>query len=403
MGEHRWRPLVLFAVLLLGGATAALAAAGVFQTGAPVKPNVPPTPKADSGVATTGGVQLLALRVTDPAGGPPWGLRMVHTTRGLLCLQVGRIADGTIGALGQDGIFNDDGRLHPYAANFLQFGGLECSTLDAHGHGFFSATAQALPAAGLNSGCAPYAKHSIGSYTACPTADLRNVYWGLLGPDAISITYRTPDGRPAVEKTAGPDGAYLIVGPPTRDICRLFGPPRYRYRACGNGQTATTQLKSGVILSVHYRDAKTCRLPPPTPSGDLDVSCPLIGYAPPPSHITPAEVATAIHVHVGRTPDLGLGATVSFIARVATQSSDSFYSVHWGEPACGTASTTAATNTDTHAGQTVHIPITVGSCPGVEHVTVDYHPPALTGGIVGQQIDSNPHAILVGRASFNVP
>src|ERR1700691_4973666 len=69
----RWRPLVAIIVLCLGGATGALAAAGVFRSGTPVGANVPPTPHALDGVAIRGSAHLLSLAVSDPQGGPPWG------------------------------------------------------------------------------------------------------------------------------------------------------------------------------------------------------------------------------------------------------------------------------------------------------------------------------------------
>ena len=56
--------------------------------------------------------RLLPLRVPDPAGGPPWGLRMVTTSRGLACLQLGRVVGDQLGVLRQ-GIARNDGRFHP--------------------------------------------------------------------------------------------------------------------------------------------------------------------------------------------------------------------------------------------------------------------------------------------------
>jgi hypothetical protein len=59
----------------------------------------------------------------------------------------------------------------------------------------------------------------------CPPSDLRNIYYGLLGPDAISISYPDPSGRLVSEKTVGAQGAYLALGAPTKFECRLYGPP----------------------------------------------------------------------------------------------------------------------------------------------------------------------------------
>ena len=64
-------------------------------------------------------VRVLPLRVADPDGGPPWGLRVARTSRGLLCVEVGRVVGGRIGVLGRDGAFHDDGAFHPFAENYL--------------------------------------------------------------------------------------------------------------------------------------------------------------------------------------------------------------------------------------------------------------------------------------------
>ena len=79
----------------------------------------PATPNAGIGVPAPGGSRLLALRTADPQGGPPWGMRLVHTTRGEICVQIGRLADGQLGQLGIDGAFHDDGRFHPLAPDIL--------------------------------------------------------------------------------------------------------------------------------------------------------------------------------------------------------------------------------------------------------------------------------------------
>ncbi len=119
---------VVFAVLL--GAAAALAATGVIGFGAPVKAShplarEPPSVTAGVGIPVVGAngnpasVQPLAISVPDPGGGLPWGMRIVRTTRGLLCLQIGRLLDGRLGVIGQDGQFGDDGLFHELPASAL--------------------------------------------------------------------------------------------------------------------------------------------------------------------------------------------------------------------------------------------------------------------------------------------
>ncbi len=111
----RPRTLLLVPALAVLGTGAALAA-GILLTGTPAGPKVPPVPTAGYGAAAT--TKLLPLHVADPAGGLRWGLRTVRTTRDDVCLQVGRLADGTIGALGEDGAFGDDHRFHPFSDNY---------------------------------------------------------------------------------------------------------------------------------------------------------------------------------------------------------------------------------------------------------------------------------------------
>ena len=101
--SSRHRIIVVLVVLsVLAVAAVAVAASGVLS-GAPVKnpPGVKISPTRGEGTVT--GATLLPLRVADPAGGLPWGLRLVHTTRGYACLQLGRVNGSQIGVLGQDG------------------------------------------------------------------------------------------------------------------------------------------------------------------------------------------------------------------------------------------------------------------------------------------------------------
>jgi hypothetical protein len=255
------RPVaVVLACLLVTGS--ALAATGALRTGEPVGATVGAIPDADEGVTLPGSAHLLGLRVADPDGGPPWGLRVLRTTRGLMCLQVGRILDGRIGVLGQDGAFDNDGAFHPLSVNFLDGSG--CGTEDARGDAFVNEQQHGTPASALTDD----RRHvSGGCYTAnppsrsCPRSDLRDVYFGLLGPAAASITHLTPTGAIATTPTAGRDGAYLIVLPHTAMHCGAYQP------FCGGSQRYSTggpELEpSDVIRAVSYRGAPSCELPTP--------------------------------------------------------------------------------------------------------------------------------------------
>ena len=46
-------------------------------------------------------------------------MRIEHTTRGQLCMQVGRVDGGRLGELGVDSAFGSDGRFHALPATVL--------------------------------------------------------------------------------------------------------------------------------------------------------------------------------------------------------------------------------------------------------------------------------------------
>ena len=51
-----------------------------------------------------GAASLTNLRVPDPAGGPPWGIRLSRSERGKICYTPGRILDGKLGMV-KGGVF----------------------------------------------------------------------------------------------------------------------------------------------------------------------------------------------------------------------------------------------------------------------------------------------------------
>jgi hypothetical protein len=109
-----WRLVVAgLAGLVLTGA-AAYGATTLIGVGAPA-PN-PPAP------VTPSNLELLGLRVADPGGGPSWGIRLALSqprigpradrARADVAIQIGRIRDGQMGFIGQDGVFDDDHLFH---------------------------------------------------------------------------------------------------------------------------------------------------------------------------------------------------------------------------------------------------------------------------------------------------
>jgi len=129
--ERRARRMPLLAAIVAGAllfAAAAFAASQIIGVGTSVTASSSqerPTKTTGVGVPVSGlrrsaiSAQLLPISVADPGGGLPWGIRLVRTTRGLLCVQVGRLLDGRLGVLGQDGEFHNDGLFHELPAAVL--------------------------------------------------------------------------------------------------------------------------------------------------------------------------------------------------------------------------------------------------------------------------------------------
>jgi hypothetical protein len=201
--SNRLNAVVIAAVLVLAGGAIAVAASGILN-GSPV-PKVAgtPVPSSGTGVAVAGGAQVLALRAVDPEGGLPWGMRVVHTTRGERCVQIGRVSDGQIGQLGIDGAFHDDGRFHPLGAEILP----------NYTRGYASITCVLPGEVVLGYGRAQERNAEWGvERKAAEPQELRTLSWGLLGPSAVSVTYRTTSGQKTVPVSA-PDGAFMVVEP----------------------------------------------------------------------------------------------------------------------------------------------------------------------------------------------
>jgi hypothetical protein len=200
--SRRINTTVITVAFVLAGGAIAVAATGVLN-GSPVRRQGPVTPNAGIGVPAPEGSRLLALSAADPQGGLPWGMRLVHTTRGEICVQIGRLEDGQLGQLGIDGAFHNDGRFHPLAPDVLpetsNSGDVSCNLAAPIRTGLW-------PAGDRNA--APNGQEET---SFKPTAeDLRSISWGLLGRHAVSITYHTAAGvqtRPVSPGT----GAYLIV------------------------------------------------------------------------------------------------------------------------------------------------------------------------------------------------
>jgi hypothetical protein len=379
------RALVLALVSAVAVAAGAVAATtGLLTTGEPVEDpaGVGFDPDHGGGVPIASSVRLTALRVADPAGGPAWGLRTLTTSRGLGCAQLGRVQDGKLGVIGQDGAFADDGRFHVMGPEVLSGG--ECAPLDGAGHAFLAISYSGMPASALDRACVVRRSLTRRPSTApapapspCPQADRRLVYYGMLGPQGRAVTYRADDGSVATARASGPDGAYLVVLRPSA-----------RHPARG-GFTIARSPGSG-LLSVQYRDGSVCRIVSPRRLGGAR-ACPTKGYvAPreplPTSRQVRAPVRASVASQLVRPREGPTGAqlgppswrvTVSFRARVATRTVGTAYDIGLAPQRvglCGFGGIGAPVLRDVAAGQVVTKVLWVPArCRGDLRVTVVLH------------------------------
>jgi hypothetical protein len=339
-GHRRSSAIVLVAMLVVSAG--ALAAGGVIRIGAPAEPHESPFYGLRDGGIVKGTVRLLPVSTPDPVGGPPWGMRVLSTKRGEGCAQVGRLLDRKLGAIGQDSAFRDDGLFHEFAVN--TFGAKRsCTLLDGNDQLFLNTIVGDIPASAwvgyVGNGCVPstagpyerFAEEGKRKpYPVCPQADERNLYFGLLGPDAKSVTYAL-GGQTHTLPTAGPEGAYLIVtkASPTQ----LFN-----FNA---GGTQDVVPVDGPITELHYRDGATCHLTPRSWIGGKYACTPElkvpVGWVPPRTPApTAAQVASPLHVHLIRARRGGYEAVLKFSSGVTISSARSSYTVEWhetGQPA----------------------------------------------------------------------
>ncbi len=143
----------------------------------------------------------------------------------------------------------------------------------------------------------------------CPLQDERNLYFGLLGPDAKSVTY-VLDGQRHTLATSGPEGAYLIV---TRATAGQL------LKGVGTGGVVPVD---GPITELHYRDGATCHLTSRSWIGGAYACTPSmqvpVGYVAPPSlSYTHAQVQTPVSAKLIRTRAGGYELRLAFRSRVA--------------------------------------------------------------------------------------
>ena len=374
--------LILIVLLLAFLTTAAtLAATGVILTGSPVGTASLPIPTVGEGAPLLGQSRLLPLRAPDPAGGLPWGMRVIHTTRGLICVQIGRVYDGQLGELGIDGAFGNDGRFHPLPVDALP---------DVRG------ASEGWDAGNCAGPEETYAGDSVGlelSAASSPpagqglSADRREISFGLLGTHAVSITYRS-GSQTLTQPVLRGLGAFLIVqrytsGRPLGSVSETDGmdaPGNYSGPAGPNGAlTAITYDYAG----------KTC-----VDNGRIrDAACGL-SEVPPPQPAPLPSVNEPIHVHLQISHNLITDAEVSFRAPYAVTKFQQDYYV-WAR-GCHGGLGGGSLGADIAAGATAHIRIPylfAGACGRTQKIEVQYAP----------NFNGPVHPSIIGTAIIHEP
>lgn len=234
---------------LAAGAVALIVIALIVHHGVGSSPSHrTPTTGTEKRVEET--VRLLPLRVPDPGGGPPWGIRVVRTRGGLLCAQVGRVRNGELGQLGVDGAFGGDGRFHIFAPDVFA----EVTVPGTVGN-----DAQCVAAKETFSGIIDGLDRNAVDNPQRQTislADRREIDYGLLGPHALAITYGQGArklNRPVVRGL----GAYLVVraAKQVRHLGTTGAAPGSDY-----SDDLAPAGPTGFIVAITYRFGKTvCR------------------------------------------------------------------------------------------------------------------------------------------------
>ncbi len=394
-GLRRLRLPLLAAGCLLASATIALAASGVIPIGPPVKPRGLLSPNVGVGTPLPGGSRVLPLRVRDPYGGLPWGMRVVQTTRGEVCVQVGRIENGQIGELGLDGAFNDDGRFHPIPANAQAE---YFRRVSKHGEEGFSPIGgcQLAGSASTDQALGDERNAGVGEAGVPPLSHQRDLYWGLLGPSAVSVSFHA-GGRARTVNVVPGLGAYLVV-------TRALHSKQADYGGSSLGTPGDLPAGDGLAFIAYRLDGKLCERGASTgPHSSVPVAHPCPTPHWPSGPAASRDLHVPIHAHLSIHDRLVTGVQVSFTAPLAVTSARYYYAANMPIGPCMdgrsriVASTGDTLDRDVVRGKTVHLaladPFVVGSSchPGSNTISVVYE--AANGG----------GSTIVGKVTVHLP
>jgi hypothetical protein len=395
------RPLLALAPLAVFGGGVALAATGVLRSGSPVPATAHLTPGAQLGVPLPRRTRLIARSAPDPAGGPPWSMRIVRTTRDVVCLQIARLYGGQLGVIGEDGAFRDDGRFHPLPPGaisrtprrFLS----ECYPAG-------QATAQEL------SGMPASGELTAAGALDRPAAD-RRLYFGMLGPAAVSVTYRSHGHTVTLPVEAG-SGAYLIVLPGAT--------PAPGVTAGGGTTGAGPFVPSGALTQITYRLGRGLCVERAMGGPRGPDPCPHRGASAPPAkprdlrrpiqvtlRAVRGELPIPVHLKDGRPlppgrPRVGLEyeATVTFVAPLAVRNALSGYSLYIPIECRGGGAEETALERNVHAGEVVRIRSHAFPSPCGKGVTIDLYYRGRGGSLLPRGTGAET---LVGAATVAKP
>jgi hypothetical protein len=365
----------------------------VLPIGAPAGPSGP-LPGATVGSIEQGSLTVAAT-ARDLHGGLPWGLETFRTTHGQTCVLAGREQSGRVGVIGMDGAYHNDGRFHPFTPYTLsQF----CGQTDRHNSAFINISEPTTAASGndqdiARTGCQPSSGsgRSAGA-RRCPAADERQLEYGLLGPEATSVTYTA--GGHTITAPTGPDGAYIVVGPRA---------------SASSGVSVSNQLSPGMVTAVRYRDGSTCRPRHGAIPRHESLECPPVGYlAPLHARVTAAEVRAPVTatlttakrwcasnsgrytacdagVPAGYRPVPGTAGMVllqwSWVARVAASGSNAGYEYAIkGGPPCGGGQSSSGPIPARRGQQIVQQSLGSFGCTQRETISVEYRVNVGPGG-----------------------
>ncbi len=202
--RRSWRAPALGLVAALVVTGGALAATGTITIGPFHDDKVPlAKPRPDRGAGVRAGpAKTLALRVADPAGGPPWTLRVFEASRGAGCVQVGQVVRGHFG------VFTAPGLLSPLHA----WPGGDSSLCSGQVRNDFPVV-RGLQRIRTVGGPDDRQRCPDRPHGDCPISSVTLLRYGLLGPGARSVRLLDDEGKTLASSPtrARLGGAYLFA------------------------------------------------------------------------------------------------------------------------------------------------------------------------------------------------